>query len=1452
MNSIHSPNSLTAAGGSSAHPPVAIVGMSALMPGSQDSQGFWRDILSGRDLITEVPRSHWLTSDYYDPNPKALDKTYAKRGAFLSAVDFDPMEFGVPPTALPAIDTAQLLALIVAQRVLQDAAQGQFQYQNRERISVILGMAGATELFSHMSARLGKPVWANALRESGFKPAQVDELCERIAAHYVTWQENTFPGLLGNVVAGRIANRLDLGGTNCVVDAACAGSLAAVSIGLNELYSGQSDVSIVGGVDTLNDIIMYMCFSAVGALSKTGDCRPFSVDADGTMIGEGLAMFALKRLADAERDGDRIYAVIRALGTSSDGRAKSIYAPLPQGQAKALRRAYEGAGYSPATVELVEAHGTGTIAGDLAEFEGLRSVFGATEGGAKQYCALGSVKAQVGHTKATAGSAGLFKAAMALHHKILPQTAKITQPNPKLNLKDSPFYLNTETRPWIRDAQHPRRAGVSAFGFGGTNFHVALEEYTGPAQKAWKIRTLPSELVVYSADQPAEILAWCQKTAHAFAPGSLTYLAQQTQCQYDAQRPARLAIVAKDEADLQQKFQQVITHLQQQPQQPLAMKGVYYARSAQAPGKMAWLFPGQGSQYRNMGVDWALHFSSAQAVWDQIATLGLTGSLALHQVVFPIPVFSPEEQAQQEALLTRTEWAQPAIGAVSLSVMAILKQLGLAPDAVAGHSFGEVTALHAAQVFDADTFMRIAHKRGELMGEACKVPGAMTAVMAPLDKLQPLLANWALDVVLANHNSPEQLVYSGKIEAIEQLEQHLKNAAIKFRRLSVATAFHSPLVSSSCEPFKQFLKGLAIQKPVIPVYSNTEVEPYPANVATIRKRLGEQLAHPVRFVEQIEALYQAGVRIFMEVGPSTVLSNLTQRCLQGRECTVIALDQKGKSGITSLWEGLAQLVIQGIAPDFKPLWAEYAPLTNPLERVKTKFSVPLNGANYKKPYPPPAGQTVTQGPLKTLDFNVKPAAPVPASPVPASPVMAPPAIAAVQSAPAQPVKPAMAATPKPAPAAKAVAVNAVNNNPVNHSVNNPNSAPLQPAPSLSLSPQQGVRPHMNTTYNTVSTPRPAPAMAMPAWLQAYQLMQQQTADAHRYYQQTMAESHLAFLRSAETSFAGLVQLATGSPMGMNQAVMQPVITPAPAPMPMPVLAPAPVMMAAPAIAPTPVPAPAPVAPAPVMSAPPMPAVAVPSAPPAPIAATPGAPMPAPMVAAPAATPVAPAPMQPPKAVTSGVDLKAALLTVVADKTGYPQDMLDLSMALESDLGIDSIKRVEIFSALQEQVPGLPEADTQQLAQLHTLGAILAFYGYGVGEAVTTSTVATPAPAVSAPAVSTAAMPAVAAPPAAEVGAIEDTGSALKAALLDVVADKTGYPEEMLDLSMALESDLGIDSIKRVEIFSALQEKLPGLPEVETSQLAALATLGDIIAHYVEGSLPAVIKKKQTLNASFSA
>ncbi|WP_437279841.1 SDR family NAD(P)-dependent oxidoreductase [Sorangium sp. So ce375] len=1463
---------------SSSHiPSIAVVGVSAIFPGSLDAHGFWRDILSGTDLITDVPSTHWLVEDYYDPDPSAQDKTYAKRGAFLKDVPFDPLEWGVPPSIVPATDTTQLLALIVAKRVLEDAAQGQFESMNRERMSVILGVTSAQELLASMVSRIQRPVWAKALRDLGYPEDEVKRACDKIAGNYVPWQESSFPGLLGNVVAGRIANRLDLGGTNCVTDAACASSLSAMSMAINELSLGQSDLVIAGGCDTMNDAFMYMCFSKTPALSRSGDCRPFSDKADGTLLGEGIGMVALKRLDDAERDGDRVYAVIRGIGSSSDGRSKSVYAPVPEGQAKALRRTYAAAGYGAETVELMEAHGTGTKAGDAAEFEGLRAMFDESGRADRQWCALGSVKSQIGHTKAAAGAAGLFKAIMALHHKVLPPTIKVDKPNPKLEIEKTPFYLNTEARPWIRPGDHPRRASVSSFGFGGSNFHVALEEYTGPAPKAWRVRALPAELVLLSADTPAALADRARALAkEAEVPEILRFLARASVLSFDGSRPARLGLCATDEADLRKKLEQVAAHLDARPEQALSAPLVHCA-SGEAPGRVAFLFPGQGSQYVGMGADVLMTFDPARAAWDVAAGVAIADA-PLHEVVFPRPVFSDEDRAAQEARLRETRWAQPAIGATSLAHLALLAALGVRAEAFAGHSFGEISALHAAGALSAADLLRVARRRGELMGAASSERGAMIAVPRGIDEVRALGLG---GVVIANHNGPKQVVLSGSVAAIDAAEERLKGLGIQARRLDVAAAFHSPLVAEASAPLREFLSGIAVETPGAAVYSNAEIEPYAGGGDAARDRLARQLAEPVRFVEEIERMYADGVRTFVEVGPGSVLTNLVGDILSGRPHRAVALDRKGKHGVTSLLEAVARLAVAGVPLDARVLWDGFAAPSDPRALPKPKLALPINGSNYGKPYPPQGGAKAL--PAASAPRAAQKAAPEAAratvQPVvsAAKPVSAPAAVVSaakpVASAPAAVVsaaKPVVSApgpvvsAAKPVVSAPAAVVSAAK--PVASApapvVSAPGpvvsaSAPVVSASAAVVSTSAAVvstsAPVVSASKLVVSTSAPVVSASRPAasasWLAAYQEAQRATAEAHSVYQRTMAESHIAFLQAAEASFAGLAALATGAPYPVAPTTA-PETRPAPVLL-APVLGPVSEASVRPAGAPTPrtgegrsngvqdglngrageldAAAALPVQAAPAVAtkaAAVAPAVVTKAAVAAPVVVAA-----APVAAAKAAV-AAPAPSAATHAAVAAaprVDIERMVLDVVADKTGYPVSMLGLQMELESDLGIDSIKRVEILSSVRDRTPGLSEVDASALAQLRTLGQVVDHLRASLPAAApaASASAAVAAPAAKAPAAAAPAVASAAAPAASDVERV----------VMAVVAETTGYPAEMLGLQMELESDLGIDSIKRVEILSAVRDRTPGLSEVDASALAQLRTLGQVVDH-LRASLPA--------------
>lgn len=692
--------------------PIAIVGMGVIFPQARNLAQYWRNILTGKDLISDVPSSHWLIDDYYDPDPDAQDKTYCKRGAFIPDIDFHPMEYGIPPSNIPVLDTSQLLALVVAKQVLGDIKTSSSQALNLNRVSVILSTA-ALEALQYTSARMQRPIWTKALREAGLDEALINQINDKISNSYAGWQENTFPGLLGNVVAGRIANRFNFGGTNCATDAACAGSLAALSMSINELQLHQCDMVISGGVDTLNDIVMYMCFSKTKALSYSGDCRPFSDKADGTILGEGIGMYALKRLEDAEREKNKIYAVIRGLGSSSDGRSKSIYAPVPEGQSQAILRAYESAGYSPNTVELIEAHGTGTKAGDAAEWAGLNLAFSKIESNRKNYCALGSIKSQIGHTKSAAGAAGLLKAALALRHKTLPPTIKVEKPNPDLDLKNSPFYLNTAARPWINTSEHPRRAGVSAFGFGGSNFHVTLEEYIGPQQHD-RLRVHPVELILLGADNVENLIKACKTLLPEAKIESLAYLARRSQEDDTKKMLARLALLTSDENDLQNKLQTCITSLEKNTQQPFLLSKEIYFGFASDPGRVAFLFPGQGSQYLNMGADLVSAFDSSLLLWEKAARFDFSKDKKLSEVVFPNPVFETAEKNQQEQVLAQTDWAQPALAVTSLIYLSLLASLGIKADATAGQGFGESIALYAANEISEENLLTLAKNNKEI------------------------------------------------------------------------------------------------------------------------------------------------------------------------------------------------------------------------------------------------------------------------------------------------------------------------------------------------------------------------------------------------------------------------------------------------------------------------------------------------------------------------------------------------------------------------------------------------------------------------------------------------------------------------------------------------------------------------------------------------------------------
>ena len=902
--------------------PIAIIGQAAIFAGAANLDQYWDNILNKIDSISEVPPSRWDPEDYYDPDPNAEDKTYCKVGGFIPDIEFDPLEFGLPPNLMEVTDSSQLLGLVVARDALIDAGYGPESEFDRENTGVVLGVAGGQKLISDLTSRIQYPIWRRVLESSGVSSEDTEIIIDKIKLAYAPWNENSFPGLLGNVIAGRIANRFNLGGMNTVVDAACASSLAAVKTAVSELVEGRASMMITGGVDADNSPFTFLCFSKTPAFSPSGKIRPFDTDSDGMLIGEGLGMLVLKRLEDAEKDGDHIYAVIKGIGSSSDGRYKSIYAPRPSGQSLAIERAYQEAGFSPNSIGLIEAHGTGTKAGDPAELTGLRTVFGEANGN-KQTIAIGSVKSQIGHTKAAAGAAGMIKAALALDQKVLPPTINVSAPSPALEIEESQFYVNTETRPWFRrPGETARRAAVSAFGFGGTNFHLVLEEYV-PEEPALQRFHSVSKSLFLAASSKADLITKLKKYESGLLSddADLTFqeMIQESLDTNPAANHPRLGFVADDHHEAAGFVSAALKTFESQPESDAwdHPKGIHFrSHGVSADEKVVTLFPGQGSQYLDMGKELAINFPPVlKAIEEMDELFQQEDQKPLSSVIYPPPGFSDQNKEQQEVNLRETDYAQAGIGMISYSIYKVLQDAGFTPDMTAGHSFGELTALWAGGHLSDDAFLRLVKARGTAMkppDQADFDAGTMAAVKGPLDEIKSAIEE--IDgVLIANQNSPNQVVLAGPEDQINEAAEKISALDMKVTMLPVSAAFHTPLVEHASKPFAEAVAKEKISSGDIPVYSNTTGKAYPEDPDQCKEILSGHILQPVIFKDQIEEIYQHGGRVFIEVGPRQVLSNLVRDILDGKESEIIAVNpSRDKSDDRQLRESIIAMKVVGL------------------------------------------------------------------------------------------------------------------------------------------------------------------------------------------------------------------------------------------------------------------------------------------------------------------------------------------------------------------------------------------------------------------------------------------------------------------------------------------------------------------------------------------------------------
>lgn len=946
--------------------PVAVVGIGAVMPDANDATTFWSNIKQGRYSITEVPENRWSVDLYYDPDPSAPDKTYCKIGSWVRDFVFQPLQWGIaiPPRVLEQMDQAQQWAIAATRQALLDYGYPQ-RVLDQSRTAVIIGNALGGEKHYVTSLRIRAPEFLRALSlvpefqalPENLQRALLEGMREKIRKSTPEITEDTMPGELSNVIAGRVANVFNFQGTNFVTDAACASSLAALQAAIEGLNHDQFDLVVTGGVDSMMGVDGFVKFCKIGALSPDGS-RPYAEGANGFVMGEGAAIFLLKRLEDAERDGDKIYAVVRGIGSSSDGKGKGITAPNPSGQERAIERAWKNAGISPDTVGLIEGHGTSTRVGDLVEVESLVRIFGQFDLKPGSI-ALGSVKSNIGHLKSAAGAAGVFKVAMALYEKVLPPSINFEKPNPNIDFTHIPFAVNTRLRPWEVHNGQVRRAGVSSFGFGGTNFHVVMEEYipglaagenrlyTGVNVKSGGEASKPSSVAAATDDSAAVSVKPYAEVSESFLEitpyRGLFFLSADTVPQLrealseqivqmkagsippstlptrDAiQRQERLVIDYGDPAELLKRAERALKGFDAEgnPWQALVAHGVF--RGSGKPGKVAFLFPGQGSQYANMLKDLcevepivAETFREADRVMTPILGRPLTDFIYVNG--------DEPALAEAEKALRNTEITQPAMLTANVALLRLMKHFGISPDMVIGHSLGEYAALVAAEVLTFAEALEVVSARGREMTKVTwEDNGCMAAVSAPIEKVEALLKTVDGYVVIANINSPTQCVIGGTTAAVDAALEAFMKAGFQGTKIPVSHAFHTRIVEPASEPLRQVISRMNIRPPRITVIANVTGEVYPNGRDEILNLLAKQVASPVQFIKGVETLYQLGARVFVEVGPKRVLNALVSDILKGRpDVAILATNHPREGAVVSFNKALCGLLAAGICPQRK-------------------------------------------------------------------------------------------------------------------------------------------------------------------------------------------------------------------------------------------------------------------------------------------------------------------------------------------------------------------------------------------------------------------------------------------------------------------------------------------------------------------------------------------------------